>query len=603
MAGGILTLRRFGVGDWIRWGILSWLFAGAVEYLLLDPGLRGLDGLAGIGEVSPGRMGAVFAGVFGLLWWLDRRFPHGKITRRCLPPVFLLLAAPAVGASFTWAFLGACVLLLGITAVFARRGWNGDPLPGESPGTHRAWGWVTAGFTVLFFCFVSLWTVARVRSFSTPTYDFGIFSQMFYNMNTTGVPATTLERDGYLSHFAVHVSPIFYLLLPFYALVPRPETLQVLQAAVMASAVIPLWKIGKLHGLPGWGRWALCAALLLYPAFSGGAGYDIHENCFLTPLLLWLLYGIDRKNTAITASAALLTLTVKEDAAVYVAVVGLFAAVQGALCREKWQLRAGAMLAVGAVGWFLGVTAYLDRRGDGVMTGRYGNFMYDGSGSLLAVVRAVVLCPMKAVYECMDPEKLRYIALTMGPLLMLPLMTRRFQRYILLIPYLLVNLMSDYPYQHDLFFQYSFGSLACLFYLTAVNLAELRSHWRRWTALTAVLGICAGCFGAVVVPKAMNYVNYAVENEDRFLQIRQILSRIPENASVAASTFYTVPLSQRQEIYDVGYASREHLLSAEYVVLSLGEADLEKFTHLLETSGYRIEAELPEVLVIYRKTG
>ena len=29
-----------------------------------------------------------------------------------------------------------------------------------------------------------------------PTYDFGIFAQMFHSMRTTGLPITTLERDG-----------------------------------------------------------------------------------------------------------------------------------------------------------------------------------------------------------------------------------------------------------------------------------------------------------------------------------------------------------------------------------------------------------------------
>ena len=44
----------------------------------------------------------------------------------------------------------------------------------------------------------------------------------------------------------------------------------------------------------------------------------------------------------------------------------------------------------------------------------------------------------------------------------MPLFTRRFDRYILLIPYILVNLMSDYTYQHNILFQYNFGSTALL---------------------------------------------------------------------------------------------------------------------------------------------
>ena len=72
------------------------------------------------------------------------------------------------------------------------------------------------------------------------------------------------------------------------------------------------------------------------------------------------------------------------------------------------------------------------------MTYRYKNFYFNDSSSLLTLVQAVVMCPMKAVYECMEPEKLGMLALTMGPLLGLPLLTRRYERYILLIPYLLM---------------------------------------------------------------------------------------------------------------------------------------------------------------------
>lgn len=64
---------------------------------------------------------------------------------------------------------------------------------------------------------------------------------------------------------------------------------------MLGSAVIPAWKIAREHGLTAPARALVCAVLLLFPAYSGGTGYDLHENCFLAPLLLWLLYGIDRK--------------------------------------------------------------------------------------------------------------------------------------------------------------------------------------------------------------------------------------------------------------------------------------------------------------------
>lgn len=67
---------------------------------------------------------------------------------------------------------------------------------------------------------------------------------------------------------------------------------------------------------------------------------------------------------------------------------------------------------------------YLAKSGDGEMTYRYSNFMYDGPSSLLTVIKSVILNPVKAVYECVDTEKLYFIAMTLLPFLGLPLLTR-----------------------------------------------------------------------------------------------------------------------------------------------------------------------------------
>ena len=307
------NLRKIKIPELVRQLLLSWLFAVAVEYLLLPESNRGLASLTGLAQMSPGRMGILFAGTLLVLVGLSRFFDTNTAERWGVVGIFTVLMLAALQASFSQAFLLICGLITAGVVVFGFYGWDKTPEPVAPPRKdHYLYPVLAVGLSVAFFLFVSIWTVCRVESFCTPSYDFGIFSQMFYNMKESGLPLTTLERDGLLSHFHVHMSPIYYLMLPFYCLVPTPATLQVLQAAVMTSAVIPLWLIGKHHGLSGLQRMLLCAVLLLYPAFAGGVGYDIHENCFLTPLLLWLLYGIDRKNSIITAISAFLTLTVKE---------------------------------------------------------------------------------------------------------------------------------------------------------------------------------------------------------------------------------------------------------------------------------------------------
>ncbi|MBR4289393.1 MAG: DUF2079 domain-containing protein [Oscillospiraceae bacterium] len=597
----------------IRRLLLSWLTAAAGELLLLPATLRSMTDLKGLAVMSLPRLLIVTGIVFALLEGSARLMDY-RAQRWMLPGVFAVLSTAALVSSFTWAFLIVCILIFALLLVYAFCGWSGEAilLPSKQKSVWAAS--LTAVLAIGFFLLVSIWTVARVYAFVTPTYDFTIFAQMFHSMRTTGLPITTVEREGALSHFAVHVSPIYYLLLPFYMIVPQPAMLQVLQAAVLASSVIPLYLLGRHHGLPPFLRTALCALLLLYPAFSGGSSYDIHENAFLTPLILWLFYGIDRKSIPLTALFAVLTMMVKEDAPVYTAVIALWLILRGVLHkRSSWELRTGMLLLISSLAYFFAVTSYLANSGDGVMTYRYKNFMYDGASSLVTVIKAVLLSPMKAVFECVDKEKLEFIGLTLLPLAGIPLLTRRYERMILLIPYILVNLMSDYQYQHDIFFQYTYGSTACLFYLVAVNLADIRQQKLRFAALTLALGISVSCFGANILPKALQYPRDCKTYAAYYDRIRDVLDAVPEDASVAATTYYTTYLSQRDTLYDVRYGSREHLFSCEYIVLSVtdkysykpyavnGEKGYENFRDLVLSNGYEKIAEYEGRLEIYHK--
>ena len=599
----------------LRRALCAWILSAAVSYLLLPMQLRDLSDLSGLRQMSLARSCLICCGLFILMTLLSAFSYFEKWERSGMIVGFLVLSGCALFSNFSLPLLGVILLLMLIFFGFALYGWDGRP-EAESikgPGKKR-YLCITILLTALFFLFVSAWTVGRIYSFNTPSYDFGIFSQMFYSMKEIGLPLTTLERDGLLSHFAVHVSPIYYLMLPFYILAPYPATLQILQAAVLASAVIPAWKTARHFGLNAPARMLCCALLLLYPAYSGGTSYDLHENCFLMPLLLWLLYSIEKRNLPLIALFSFLTLTVKEDASVYVAVIALWLIIRCALHGEKRFVFAGIGMLAGSIAWFLLATGYLAAYGDGVMSGRYKNFFFEDSSSLLTVVKAVFLNPMKAIYECIESEKLEFILLTLLPLLGLPLFTRRYERYILLIPYILINLMSDYQYQHDIYFQYTFGSAALLLYLTIANLSDIRVNWKRLSALGCAAAVSVACFGMTVLPKGISYPAQCVQYRSYYQNIRAALEEIPKEASVAATTFYTVFLSQRETIYDIRYCSTEHLLSTEYVVMNANSTnDYKKYNtdgqsngyhnliQLLEENGYELY-KASSNLVIYRKT-
>lgn len=95
----------------------------------------------------------------------------------------------------------------------------------------------------------------------------------------------------------------------------------------------------------------------------------------------------------------MLLLAVKEDAPVYAAVLGLYFIV------SRRNISKGALVFVLSIIYFITVSYFMSKYGLGTMSYRYDNFIYDGSGSLFTVIKAVILNPIYTVHEAFDEEK------------------------------------------------------------------------------------------------------------------------------------------------------------------------------------------------------
>ena len=132
--------------------------------------------------------------------------------------------------------------------------------------------------------------------------------------------------------------------------------------------------------------------------------------------------------------------------------------------------------------------------------------------------------------------------------------------------------------------------------------------------ITAVV-ISFSCLINTVLPKASFYIRDYQNNKTEYQQIQTMLNRIPEDATVSASTFYTTPLSQREVLYGVKYAAKENILSTQYIALQPssdtsfvqyadenGENGYKNFVNFLEENGYLLWQSLPDHVEIYKKT-
>ncbi|MBP5236287.1 MAG: DUF2079 domain-containing protein [Clostridia bacterium] len=427
-------------------------------------------------------------------------------------------------------------------------------------------------------------TVCRYMTMATPTFDFGIFSQMFHNMRESFLPVTTCERGMLLSHFQIHISPIWYLFLPFYAIFPTPITLEICQAVMLALGVIPVFLLTKKSGLGNTAKALFAALYVLYPALGGGTYYDVHENKFLAPLLILLFYLAEKDSMIPALVCGLAVCAVKEDAPVYVAVFGIYLLLSA---KERNRRFTGAALLFLALAYFGAAVYILSRFGAGVMSYRYDNFMGSGQTSLFSVIINVFRDPAHTLYEISgaggDYSKLTFALQTLLPLGLLPLITKKPERLILLIPFVLVNLMSDYQYQHDIFYQYTYGSFAFLLYMSVKNYADLSQNTRRTIAAAA---LCASVLLCTQTSwRRAAYVKRYCSKAADYDEVRTTLESIPEDASVSANTFLCPALSARKELYSIENHDPGYLV--DYVALDLRyAANAELYLKYTADEGY-----------------
>ena len=452
---------------------------------------------------------------------------------------------------------------------------------------------------ILLFAFVGIITVYRYLTYSNSTFDFGIFTQMYENMKQTGSISTTLERNRVLSHFGVHFSPIFYIALPIYFIFPSPVTVQLIQAFMVALPVIPIVLISRKYKLSNWMTVGAVLLYALYPATAGGTLYDIHENCFLTFLLLMAIWAIEKKKDILTAIMVLLVFFVKEDAPVYIMVLGTFY-----LFSRKDKKR-GLILMVSSAIYFIIATSVVKSYGLGIMDNRFSNLFYDQQKGLSQLIRTVLVNPgyvisqIVANYDANGMEKIGYILLMFVPMAAVIFRNgKKYSRFILISPIIVINLLTLYVYQHDITFQYNFGSIALMMYLVIMNMADLKPKKAKVAISVAV--ICAGVmFMGSMAPRLNYYTSKYSQDKATYEKINIALSAVPKNASVCASGFFT-PHLKNLEMYDQNHL--EETKYTDYLVIDERYTDEKsKFDTVLSSGQYDLIYNESGIISIYRK--
>ena len=450
---------------------------------------------------------------------------------------------------------------------------------------------------VFFFLILTGMSVFRYLTFSAPNYDFGIFCNMFHNMKESFRPLVSCERDQILSHFAVHFSPAMYVFLPFYYIFPSPVTVAVFQTVAIYSGIIPFILIMKNRKFDSF---TMCMFAVVYAAnaaYTGGCRYDFHENCLLVPFMMWMFYFYEKKKLPLMFLFALFTLMVKEDAFIYVSVFAVYV-----ILTEKKFFK-GSTLIFMAFAYFAVACYILEQHGTGIMSNRY-DAMISGDEGLFGVIKTAFTNPAYAIElifrtKDKDANKLIYFLEMLCPLAFMPFVTKKSVRLVLVLP-LLLNLLTDYVYQYDISFQYNFAIMSLLLYLCVINATDMEKKKRDFLSVTAA-GLAAMMFFMLIVPGFTSKTKDYFTAKEKFESMEEVIDAIPQDASVAASTFLIPHLADRTHIYEVYYTQHTEF---DYIVLDMRDSYREDSlarAEQFEALGYKLTDIGSEYVFVYTK--
>ena len=175
--------------------------------------------------------------------------------------------------------------------------------------------------------------------------------------------------------------------------------------------------------------------------------------------------------------------------------------------------------------------------------------------------------------------------------------TRKVSRWILIVP-ILMNLITAYPYQYEVTYQYHFGIAAFLIYAMLLNLSDMGSICRK-NVLAVAAAACCCLYVTTVFPSIGSNIQKWKENREQYILMEEILQTIPEDASVSCSTFLVPHLANRNEVYEIFYHDGE--TDVDYVIFDATREIDKKELNAYLRKGYVIVEEYENLLIILVK--
>jgi uncharacterized membrane protein len=378
-------------------------------------------------------------------------------------------------------------------------------------------------------------------SFQEQRLDLGDMVQAVWSTAHGHFLQVTTPQGHEIVRLGIHADPILALFAPLWWLWPSPLLLLVVQAAAVASGVLPVYWLSRKHLESERAAAHFAFAYLLFPATQWNALTDVtgpHPVSLAVPLILYAIWFLDNDRLVPFALMALLAASTKEEIPIAVGCLGIWYAV-----RKGRRLAGATILALGTAGTLVDlllVIPHYSPVGTSPFAGRYTAIGSTPRG----IVHKLASDPLVFVHAVASGHKLLFVVLLLVPFLGLwafePLLA------LCAIPDLAVDLFSSEPLQTKLQGHYTAGIFPFIIAASILGTARLRRDQAR-VSFYALAGVAVLMLLSPLIYAGADLAAGLPWNTVHAAKT-QALQTVPADASVAASQEIAGYLSARRSI-------------------------------------------------------
>lgn len=473
---------------------------------------------------------------------------------------------------------------------------------------------VTAGI-IYYAVLIGRYTLITHVGMWTSTADLGEYDNQFFN-SLHGHPFRLPASEGNLKDWSAlkfHADFIIYVLLPFYAIKPGPESLLLIQTVLVALTALPIYLFGARR-LPRWIAAVVALCFLLLPVIQRPNFYDFHAVPVGMFFVAWAVLFLDRilhaerplrRDYVLFWCSFALALASREDIAFGMVVISTFLLFYGR------GLRLVATMLVLSVGYFVVIKfVIMPRIGEVWYHAIYDDLKATGYKNYGAVVATILTNPIFVLRSMVKEPKLLYLLHMTVPLLCLWL--RRPYLLVAAVPSVFFTLMvTNRPPMYQTSFQYAFGwfpYIVTASILALEGIGKVAGARRQAAAALALIFVATGAgfqYGLLLGGKTIvggfgeKRVTVTPEEVARYRELRRLVAQIPADASVTATAGEGPHVSTRLILYNLGYALGDE---PDYILFrkSLSKGEAQRVLPVVESGEYGLVEERDVFMLLRR---